>query len=183
MNAVLENIYGRSSVRKYKREQVPDDDIKEILKAGSYAASGMNRQPLRFVVIQEEKMIECLNDKLKETHLKTASSEFRDRLSNPDYNIFHKAPALIFVFAAPDAVTAVEDGALAVSNMMLAACSMNYGTCFIGLATPLGNYDDFRKKCGVPEDHRYLSCMCLGTPDGVPEKHPKNDVKLLNWIR
>jgi len=183
MNAILENIYSRSSVRKYKNEQVPDGDIKEILKAGSYAASGMNRQPLRFAVVQDKDLITNLSNEIKGIVAGGAAPELKAKLLDPNYNIFHNAPTLIFTFASPDALTPVEDGSLAVSNMMLAAHSMNYGTCFIGFAAPLGNSDDFRKLCNVPEDHKYLSCVCLGTPEGIPEKHPKNDVKILNWIR
>ena len=183
MNAILENIYGRSSVRKYKREQIPDDDLKEILKAGSYAASGRNRQPLRFTILQDKKVIRDFDERLKEIYAREAAPEFKAMLSDSDYSIFHNAPTLIFTFASSDAVTPIEDGSLAVSNMMLAAHSMNYGTCFIGLAVPLDNFDDFRKICNASDDLKYLSCICLGIPDGTPEKHPKNDVKILNWIR
>ena len=44
MNEVIEKIVTRRSVRKYKPDMVPSDIIDEILKAGTYAATGMNRQ-------------------------------------------------------------------------------------------------------------------------------------------
>ena len=44
MNEVIKKIVTRRSVRKYKPDMVPSDVIDEILKAGTYAATGMNRQ-------------------------------------------------------------------------------------------------------------------------------------------
>jgi Nitroreductase len=180
----LDCIYTRSSVRTYKSEQVPENDIKEILKAGSYAASGMNRQPLRYVVIQDKQVINELSETIKSTFLNNSdgtNSFAIEKMKDPDYSIFHKAPTLIFTFAAPNAVTPVEDGSLSVANMMLSAHEMGYGTCFIGFAAMLGEMKDFREMCKAPEDHKYLSCMSLGIPEGKVETHPKNDVNILNW--
>ena len=41
MNETLENIYTRRSVKKYKDEQIPQEKLELILKAGEYAANGM----------------------------------------------------------------------------------------------------------------------------------------------
>ena len=69
------------------------------------------------------------------------NKRLEDNLKNSEYNIFFDAPAAIFVFGAPGIVTAVEDASLAVANMMLAAVSMEMGTCWIGLAMCLSEYD------------------------------------------
>jgi len=44
MNDVFENIYSRRSVRNYKPTDVPDDTIRELIKAGTHAPSATNRQ-------------------------------------------------------------------------------------------------------------------------------------------
>ena len=160
--------------------------MREILKAGSYAASGMNRQPLRFAIIQNKNIIDGLSEKIKEEFLKNSDGSNAGavtKLSDPNYSIFHRAPTLIFVFAAPNALTPIEDGSLAVGNMMLAANSMGYGTCFIGFAAALGGSKEFKESCNIPHDHSYVACMCLGTPEGRPETHPKNDVVINQWTR
>jgi len=188
MNEVLKNIYGRSSVRKYKDEKVPLNDINEILKAGFHAANGMNRQALEFVVIEKKETISEYNRKAivlyaemarAAGHPNPVAEKMKD---NPNADIFYGAPTLVFVFANPSAVTPLEDGSLAVGNMMLAAHSMGYGTCFIGFARGLGDDPAFRKECGVPDGHTYLACMILGKPDGEIEKHSRSDVKVLKWI-
>lgn len=185
---VMDAIYGRSSVRKYKEDSVPEKDIKEILKAGFHAATGMNSQSLRFAVVQNKDAINDLNDKVKTLSLasdraKNYPERVLSRFNDPDYNVFHKAPALIFLFSAPGATTPVEDGSLAAGNMMLASYAMGYGTCFIGFARVLSDDKEFRKECCVPDDHIYLACISLGKPDGTPDRRPRPDVKILNWIK
>ena len=47
MNEVLNNIYTRRSIRKFKEQDVPKDLVDEIVKAGTYAPSGKNLQTYR----------------------------------------------------------------------------------------------------------------------------------------
>lgn len=188
MNDVLNAIYGRSSVRQYKNDVPKDEDVKEILKAGFHAATGMNKQSLRFLVIENPSDITELSDKVKSDFIKGLGESakqhpFYDRMAGSEYHIFHRAPALVFVFSSSDVLTPVEDGSLAIGNMMLAAHSLGYGTCFIGFAASLGEDEEFFKKYNVPQDHKYIACITLGVPDGVPEKHPRSEVKILNWVK
>ena len=189
MNEVLINIYTRASVRKYSADKVPDNDIKEILRAGFHAANGMNRQAIEFVVTENKDSIKEYSRRaiiLYAEMMRAAghSNPMVDKMAeDPKADIFYGAPALVFVFTNPSAVTPVEDGSLAVGNMMLAAHSLGYGTCFIGFAAGLGNDPEFRKECNVPEGHRYVACMTLGKPDGDIEKHSRSEVKILNWTK
>ena len=76
-----EIIKNRRSIRKYVDKPIDEKMIKEILYYGSLAPSGKNRQPWRFVVIQEDKklkekiadiMIEKAEERIKKG--KTAGS-------------------------------------------------------------------------------------------------------------
>jgi nitroreductase len=69
MNDVFENIYLRRSVRNYKQSDVPDDIIRELIKAGTYAPTAGNRQPWRFVVIKNREMITRLSERAKKLWL------------------------------------------------------------------------------------------------------------------
>ena len=53
MNAVIEAIKGRRSVRSYKADPVPKDVIETLIEAGNWAPTGANFQPWRFVVITD----------------------------------------------------------------------------------------------------------------------------------
>ena len=41
MNETLKTLIGRRSVRSYKKDQVPEEILEQILEAGTYAPSGM----------------------------------------------------------------------------------------------------------------------------------------------
>ena len=43
-NQILENIYIRRSIRKYKPEQIQDQELNQIIEAGRFAPSGGNSQ-------------------------------------------------------------------------------------------------------------------------------------------
>lgn len=53
---LLEGIYTRRSVRDFTDEPVTRDEIMEILKAGSWAPSGLNNQPWRFAVVRNKEI-------------------------------------------------------------------------------------------------------------------------------
>ena len=60
MSDILEVIKTRRSVRKYKSDMVPAEIIDKIIEAGTYAATGMDRQsPIILAVTDKE-----LRDKL-----------------------------------------------------------------------------------------------------------------------
>jgi len=64
MNETLKVLKGRRSIRKYKKEQITDEQLNQILEAGMYAPSGMGAQSAIMVVVQDEKLIKRLS-KLK----------------------------------------------------------------------------------------------------------------------
>ena len=52
-NEVLNAIKTRRSIRKYKAEQITDEQLDAILEAGTYAATGMGKQSPVIVVVQK----------------------------------------------------------------------------------------------------------------------------------
>ena len=53
MNEVLNCLETRRSCRAYRPEQVPEEALLEILRAGLYAPSGMGRQSVKLLVVQD----------------------------------------------------------------------------------------------------------------------------------
>jgi len=188
-NAVLENIYQRRSVRNYSDKDVPDETIKEIIRAGTYAPTAVNKQPWRFVVVKNKPLIEEYDDRAKKAFLAaykdTENSDlvrYVQYLSKPTTRLFYGAPVLIFVFASPDVINE-HDCALAAENMMLAAHSLGIGSCWIGLAVGLGYDVEFLKEVGVPEGHKLIAPLIFGYPTKDNLKAPARNVDVvLKWI-
>lgn len=188
MNEVLKCIYGRASVRSYTSDIICEEDLTELLKAGFSAPNGMNTQAVEFVIIQNEEEVLKLSEKAKKLFVEMLSRSGEPdpnvvKMCSGDLNIFYGTPNLIFIFANKTAATPVEDGCLAAENIMLAASSMGYGTCFIGFAAGLGSDPLFRKDNNVPDDHTYVGCLAIGVPSGPVEQHSRADVKILNWSK
>ena len=61
---VMDNIFNRKSVRQYTAEPVSDADLQTLLKAAMAAPSAKNRQPWRFIVVNEREVLDSLAEGL-----------------------------------------------------------------------------------------------------------------------
>jgi nitroreductase len=190
MNPALENIYARRSVRNFTDDRLPNEVIGEILRAGTYAPSATNQQPWRFVVIRNRELIKRYGQRAKQLWLEQYEKTCDPRLeslvrimSRPGMDIFYGAPVLVLVFSAPDTLHGEIDCALAAENMMLAARSLGIGSCWIGLAAPLGSDREFRNEIGVPEKYMLAAQLIFGYPAKENIRAPPRDTEvLLKWI-
>lgn len=157
---VFEAIRRRRSIRRYKPDPVPEENLRIILEAARLAPSAGNRQPWRFVVIKD-----------KETRKKLAEAA--------DGQMFvGEAPVVIAAFGDPNdspggyqrdpMVAYKQDPMIAVEHICLEAVELGLGTCWIGPASP--NYDTARIKeiLNVPE-RMYMICLL---PIGFPAEFP-----------
>lgn len=190
MNEVIRNIYLRRAVRDYLPADVPDDIIRELIKAGTYAPSAMNKQPWRFVVVKNRDTIANLSGRAKKLWLDTmgktndpAMSGIINTMKSPGFNIFYNAPVLILIFASPDAYRPEYDCALAAENMMLAARSLGIGSCWIGFGMPLGSDQALLEELKVPAGHRLMAPLIFGYPvKELQTAPPRKDDVILNWV-
>jgi nitroreductase len=195
MNEVLKNIYERRSVRSYTEESVPEEVIREIIKAGFHAPNGHNEQGLRFAVVTNRAKLKACSDIGKArslSYFQKANAEKPNEamagmirsLSNPQYDIFYGAPVLVLVFASPRCLTPVEDGALAAENMMLAARTYGLGSCWIGFAKELGSDPELMKELNMPMDHRLIAPLIFGYPKKVDARPATRDEPpILSWLK
>jgi nitroreductase len=187
---VLMNIYSRRSVRSYLHKDVPDEVIREIIKAGTYAPTAVNKQPWRFVVIKNRDFIEQYGELARKLWLENNKDpkdehliEMARMMAYENFKVFYGAPALILVFAHPDAFSPYQDCSLAAENMMLAARALGLGSCWIGLATLLGSDERFLKEMGVSKNYRLIAPLIFGYPKKADIKGPdRNGDVILKWV-
>ena len=187
---ILKNIYSRRSVRSYLHKDVPDEALKEIIKAGTYAPTAVNKQPWRFVVIKNRDLIEQYGDRARKLWLENNKDpkdshliELTRMMAHENFKIFYGAPALVLVFAHPEAFSPIQDCALAAENMMLAGRALGLGSCWIGLAIPLGSDEQFLKDMEVPENYRLIAPLIFGYPKKADVKGPdRNTEVILKWV-
>lgn len=166
MNAVLENIRTRRSVRKYKPDMVPQEILDQILEAGTYAATGMGMQsPIILSVTNRE-----MRDRLSAMNAKVMGTD-----SDP----FYGAPVVLVVLADKSRGTYVYDGSLVMGNLMLAAHELGIASCWIHRAkeefeSPEGK--EILKSLGIRGDYEGIGHCILGYADGEePAARPRKD--------
>ena len=82
--------------------------------------------------------------------------------------LFHGATAVILVGSKPGASCPQEDALLATQNILLAAHSMELGTCLIGFAVHAMKRDiTIKRFIGIPDDEKVYSVIALGYPNEV----------------
>lgn len=176
-------------MRNYSDKEVSDEIIKEIIRAGTYAPSAVNKQPWRFVVVKNRQLIDKYDDLARKAFLSVYGDTdnpdligYVQYLSKPTTRILYGAPVFILVFAAPDVIDD-RDCALAAENMMLAARSLGIGSCWIGLAAGLGSDTEFLKEVGVPEGYKLIAPLIFGYPAKDNQKAPaRNADVILKWV-
>lgn len=118
MNETLKILETRRSCRKFNSDMVEQDKINEIIKAGTYAATGAGKQsPIIIAVTNRE--------------LRDAISEENARIAGVKSDPFYGAPVILIVLADKTIPTYVYDGSLAMGNLMNAATSLGVSNIWI----------------------------------------------------
>ena len=159
MSEIVKKILTRRSTKKYKPDMVPKEIIDQILKAGTYAASGAGKQsPIILAVTNKE-----LRDKLSKIN-----AEIMGVNSDP----FYGAPVVLVVLADKNVATHVYDGSLVMGNMMLAAHDNGIGSCWVHRARETFEREEGKeilKSLGISGEYEGIGNCILGYPD-EPEK-------------
>lgn len=168
MNEVLSCLETRRSVRKFLPKQVEADTLDAILRAGTYAATGMGRQAPKIIVLQKPEDI---------AELERMNAAV---MGNPEAKPFYGAPTVCLVLTDPNIRTCVEDGSLVIGNLMNAAHALSVGSCWIHRAreefdSPEGKA--LLRRWGVDERYIGVGHCILGyaAEPAAPAKSRKAD--------
>jgi nitroreductase len=152
---VFEAIKVRRSVRKYKREPIPSDKLKMILEATRLAPSAGNRQPWRFVVVEDAARKEALAE---------AANNQK----------FLQDAAVIVVAVGDPEVSArwyEKDTMIALEHMVLAATALGYGTCWIGAFSE----EAVKNLLKIPAKVKVVALLPIGVPCETPAPKPRKE--------
>ena len=157
-NEMLELIKTRRSVRKYKNEQIKDEELNAILEAGTYAPTARGEQAPYIVAVQ--------NEALKK-RLIQMNATVMGVTSNPYYD----APTLVLVFAPAGGANSLQDGSCVLMCMMLAAHALGLGTCWINREREMFASEEGKaltREMGLPDGLMGVGALALGYPASEP---------------
>ena len=170
-NSVIESLCERRSVRSFQYKQVEENLLEEILRAGTYAATGRGRQSPIMVVVQDPKIRSVLQ---KMNARIMGWEEGKDP--------FYGAPTIVIVLADPAIPTYLEDGALVMGNLMNAAYALGVDSCWIHRAREEFESAEGKallKSLGIEGDYVGIGHCALGYGDC---ERPKAAPRKKNYI-
>ena len=153
MNETIKDLIERRSCRAYEEKQITDAELDTILKAGTFAPTGMGKQSPLIVAVQDGqtlKLVEKLNAAV---------------LGNPDGHPFYGAPTVVVVFGDPSLPFGVSDGNLVIGNLLNAAHAVGVDSCYIWRAKEAFESDEgkaLKAAWGIPEKYEGVGNVILG---------------------
>ncbi|MBA3015533.1 MAG: nitroreductase [Proteobacteria bacterium] len=117
-SSVLDAIFHRRSIRDFTAEPVTEELLREVIRAGIWAPSGLNNQPWRFRIIQDAELKTALAEQTTYSHIILA------------------APALIAIYldnaAIYDPVKDHQAAGACIQNMLLAIEALGLAGVWLG---------------------------------------------------
>ena len=186
---MIEEIASRRSIRRYKQDEIPLEDIRKIIHAGCLAPSGKNRQPWKFLVYGKDakkQLLERMEEGIQR-EINGPSLLPDSRYGLPDarntLRIMREAPALAVVMnpygkspfrsiTADERVTEIVDSlsiGAAIQNMLLEAQRLGIGTLWI--ANTCFAYPELTEF--IKEPGQLVGAVAMGYADEAPGQRPR----------
>lgn len=160
---LLEGIYTRRSVRNFTAEEVAPELVQEVIRAGSWAPSGLNNQPWRFVIVRDrEKRVELAQQTKYRRTVELATvciAVFCDRSA-----MYHEMKDHQSIGAC-------------LQNMLLAAHALGLGAVWLGEI--VNNAGRVRVLMELPEELELMAVIALGHPAERRQRSSRRDLKEL----
>lgn len=189
----------RRSIRRFLDEPVDPEAIRRMLGAACRAPSAHNRQPWRFVVLEQgptrSALVEAMSarfradlqaDGLPADQIEPLVERGRTRLL--------EAPILVMMFLTmedmdeyPDPsrseaerTMAIQSVALAGGHVLLAAQEEGLGACWV--CAPLFVPETVRRELDLPPEWEAQGVIMLGRPDGPGRDRSRKDLEeVVRW--
>ncbi len=179
----FEVVHTQRSIRTFKPDPVPEEELWKMLDAAIRAPSGSNTQPWGFLVVRddakrqaiaravlaeagdlEERRQEALQLDPTRQRMRLASLAFRENVASAPVLII---PCLVAPTSPTTDITSLHAGSSiygAVQNMMLAARALGIGTVLTTFDMSIE--DTIREEFGLPDDAQPVAVIPVGYPDG-----------------
>ncbi|MDE5679955.1 MAG: nitroreductase [Lachnospiraceae bacterium] len=163
MNETLKVLESRRSCRNFKQDEISEETLEVIIKAGTYAPTGMGKQsPLIIAVTNRE-----VRDKIAEENRKIGGWQ-------EGFDPFYGAPVILIVLADKEIGTYQYDGSLVMGNLLNAAESLGVAGIWIHRAKEEFESEfgkELLKQLGIEGNYEGIGHCALGYA-AEPAKEP-----------
>ena len=159
MNDTLKVLESRRSCRAFKTDMITDEELQAVIKAGTYAATGMGKQSPIIIAVTNKEM----RDRISAENAK---------IMGTDMDPFYGAPVILIVLANKAIGTYKYDGSLVMGNLMNAAESLDLGSIWIHRAREefeSGFGKQILSDLGIEGDYEGIGHCALGYKAAEPK--------------
>ena len=151
-------IRSRRTIRFFKQEPIGDDVLLELVEAARLAPSASNRQPLEYVIVNEQTQVERVFEQL-------AWGAYVQPRRDPPAGRRPVAYIVVLINSERELGRfGVVDAAAAIENILLAGWSKGIGSCWLASIKRERTVDILN----IPAKYRIDSVVALGYPDETP---------------
>lgn len=183
----------RRSIRTFRDKPVEKEILAKLVDLARYAPSGMNRQPVEWLVIRDKNEVRemagmvvdwmrfLLNDK---PDLAGAMGMDRivDAWESGEDRILRGAPHLIVSHTDQADISASQSNTIAMTYLELAAQTFGVGACWAGYFLGASNtWPPLKKKLGLPDGNGCFGAMMVGYPKFEYKRLPLRKEPRITW--
>jgi nitroreductase len=174
---LLAAIQQRRSIRKYKKDAVPEQILREMLEAARFAPSWANTQVSRWIVVKDEAIKQALADTL------TPTNPGRKAMIEAPYVLCLAAQKGVAGFYKNEAATDkgdwfMYDAGIAMEHLVLAATSFGLGTVHIGLFDAKKAEEVLK----IPDGFAIVAMTPVGYFEELPAPRPRKPLKEIVFL-
>lgn len=183
----------RRSIRTYKEQSVPKNELLKLIELARYAPTGHNSQSVQWLVLGNRyelkhlagmtvEWMRWMQDAMPEIALSLHLDRAIGRWEQGEDVILRDAPNLIVAHAAKDDRTAPTSSTIALTYLELAATSMGLGCCWAGyFHAAATTFPPMMEALPLPEDHQCLGAMMVGYPRFSYYRLPLRKQPKISW--
>lgn len=183
----------RRSIRNFKKKEVEQSTVSELLDLARYSPSGHNSGGVHWLVLAKrdeldrlkeavvswmEYMLEQMPEFALSLHLDSTLARWR---AGEDV-ILRGAPMLLVAHGEKENRMAPASCTIALSHLELAASARELGACWAGYFNAAANaFPPMHQLLGLPEGHVCFGAMMLGYPKFSYTRIPKRNAANIEW--
>ena len=163
---MLQGLLERRSCRSFKSEQITDEELRAVLKAGTYAPTAKGSQSPIIVAVQNPEEVAAVN---------ALNAQFT---ANP--NPYYGAPTILLVLAPAGGYLGELDGAAVLTNLVNGAHAVGLGSCWINRPQFMFETNEGRdmlRRWGIEGNWKGIGSVALGyaaAPPAEPKPRKEN---------
>ncbi|MCL2853010.1 MAG: nitroreductase family protein [Defluviitaleaceae bacterium] len=164
-NQVLDVIKARRSIRAYKSDALPKEQVETLVNAALHSPSAMNLRPWHIIAVTDRELINQMDKELVEELRAMGDPAIISRLDSRGNKSIYDAPALFLITTKKVKGFEDIDAGIMAQSICLAAKSMGLDSVMIAMLRALFASEkgqSYKSKLKFPPEHDFVIAVAVG---------------------